>query len=297
MSPSVAVVIVAWNNYADTHECLESILAQKQVETSVFLVDNGSKTEPLVNLVMEYPGINYIHSETNLGFAAGTNLGLREALKTGAEYILIVNNDTRADESMVNELLMAAESEHVGLTAPLIYYYDAPDKIWSSGGRINELLLMPLDSHNRLNPVSVPTKRTFLSGCCYLLKKEMLTQVGLFDERFFLYFEDLDFCMRVKDSNWKMTVVPTAKLLHKVSMSSGGSFSESERYQYARSSGIYFRKYLNPVNTLPVLLFRLGSAIATSFRLLRQKKNRALKGYWKGLFEGWFSKLIDNSRQ
>ena len=290
MSPPVAVVVVAWNNYSDTHECLESILAQKQVKTNIFLVDNGSKVEPLDRLAIEFPQINFLRSESNLGFSAGTNFGLREALRTAAEFILMVNNDTRADENMLHELLKAIKQKQVGLTAPLICFYDTPGEVWSSGGEINNLFMMPLDSHNQQTKISTPTERTFLSGCCYLLKKEMLNQVGLFDERFFLYFEDLDFCVRLMEAEWKMMVIPEAKLLHKVSKSSGGSLSESERFNYARSSGIYFRKYLNLVNTIPIILFRIGSAFLTTLRLLVQGKTKALKSYWGGLLNGWFSK-------
>ena len=287
ISPSISVVVVAWNNYADTHECLNSLMAQQQVEANIILVDNGSKVEALENLVMEFPNIVYIRSETNLGFGAGTNLGLREALKSNSDYFLIVNNDTRTDANMIHKLIETAKNENIGMVAPLIYYYDSPDKVWSSGGQINNLLMMPLDSHNRQKAPSCPTERTFLSGCCLLVKREVLEQVGMFDERFFLYFEDLDFCVRVKEAGWKMMVIPAAKLLHKVSRSSGGLFGESERYHYARSSGIYFRKYLNLFNSIPIILFRTGSAILASLRLLGKGKTKALKSYWKGLHNGW----------
>lgn len=285
------MVIVAWNNYDDTHECLESILAQQKVETEIFLVDNGSKIEPLENLKTEFPTINYIQSETNLGFSAGTNLGLRKALNTNAEWFLIINNDTKADEHMLQALLCAIKNDSIGLSAPLIYYYDSPNEVWSSGGRINKLLLMPLDSHNRRKTITQPIERSFVSGCCYLLKKDMLLQVGMFDDRFFLYFEDLDFSKRVSNSGWKMVVTPSAKLYHKVSKSSGGQQTPAERYHYARSSGFYYRKHLSLFNAIPIIIFRVGSAVLTSIRLLLQGKTLAIRSYWEGLRIGWFSKI------
>ena len=244
----------------------------------------------MAKLALSYPKINYIYSEENLGFGAGTNLGLRKALDAGFNYILIINNDTKADSFMLRELLDSIQSEDVGLVAPIIHYYNTPDQIWSSGGSIHKLLLMPLNSHNRTNPITKPTERTFLSGCCYLIRRELIEEVGMFDERFFLYFEDLDFCKRVNESKWKMMVIPAAKLFHKVSQSSGGSFSESERFHYARSSGIYFRKHLNAINAFPIVMFRLGSLFVMTIRLLSQGRIRVLKDYLRGIYDGWLLK-------
>jgi hypothetical protein len=284
------VIIVGWNNYDNTRECLQSILNQQQIGTEIFLVDNGSKTEPLDNLSLLFPEINYIYSEKNLGFAAGTNLGLQKALSAGYKYFLIINNDTRADLLMLSELVKPLKDENVGLVAPFIYYYDTPDKIWSCGGFINNVLLMPLDSHNVKKAVFNPTERTFLSGCCYLMRRELLERVGLFDERFFLYFEDLDYCLRVNETKWKMMVIPTAKLYHKVSQSSGGQMSESERFFYAKSSGLYFRKHINKTNALPIIFFRLGSALKMTTQLLIRGRFTTTWSYLHGLYQGWFGK-------
>ena len=284
------MIIVGWNNYDNTRECLQSILNQQQIGTEIFLVDNGSKTEPLDNLSLLFPEINYIYSEKNLGFAAGTNLGLQKALSAGYKYFLIINNDTRADLLMLSELVKPLKDENVGLVAPFIYYYDTPDKIWSCGGFINNVLLMPLDSHNVKKAVFNPTERTFLSGCCYLMRRELLERVGLFDERFFLYFEDLDYCLRVNETKWKMMVIPTAKLYHKVSQSSGGQMSESERFFYAKSSGLYFRKHINKTNALPIIFFRLGSALKMTTQLLIRGRFTTTWSYLHGLYQGWFGK-------
>lgn len=293
MNFPIAVIIVAWNNYIDTKECIKSILDQRLVETKIFLVDNGSIDDPLVALCNEYPEISYIRSESNLGFAAGYNMGLREALVGDFNYFLIINNDTRADQFMLNELLVGMKDENVGLTAPLIYYYDAPNRVWSSGGMFNNFLLMPLDSHNKKIQISCPTKRTFVSGCCYLLKRDLLEQVGLFDERFFLYFEDLDFCKRINESNWKMIVIPAARLWHKIAQSSGGQDSKRERYHYGLSSGIYFRKHIKVFNAIPVILFRLGSALKTTVKLLLRGEIKVMQSYLKGLYLGWIAKSVE----
>ncbi len=291
------MIIVGWNNYDDTLECIQSILNQQQIGTEIFLVDNGSKIEPLNKLALLFPKINYIYSEINLGFAAGTNLGLKKALYAGFNYFLIINNDTKADVLMLSELVKSLDDREIGLVAPLIHYYDTPEQIWSSGGSMNKLLLMPLDSHNRKKAIINPTIRTFLSGCCYLVKRELLEQVGLFDERFFLYFEDLDFCVRINETEWKMIVVPMAKLFHKVSQSSGGQFSENERFHYARSSGLYFRKHMNKNNALPIILFRLGNALKTIIFLFVSGKFKVMKSYLSGLYQGWFAKSNKSAMQ
>jgi GT2 family glycosyltransferase len=287
---TIAVVIVAWNNYLDTQECIDSIFDQQIVKTKIFLVDNGSDIEPLVNLSIKYPDINYIRSDTNLGFAGGYNLGLQKALMGDYHFFLIINNDTKADQFMIYELVEAFKDEKVGLAAPIIYYYDAPNRVWSSGGNINKLFLMPLESHSQRKKITSPTERTFISGCCYLLKRDLLEQVGLFDERFFLYFEDLDLCMRINKSQWRMIVIPTAKLWHKVSRSSGGQDSERERYHYALSSVLYFQKHISVVNAIPISLFRLGSALKTTITLLLRGETKGISGYFKGIYMGLIKK-------
>jgi GT2 family glycosyltransferase len=187
---TVSVVIVNWNRFEDTCECIDSLLAQKGVSLKITCVDNGSSDNSGSRLRDKYDQIQLLQLNRNLGFAGGYNLGIKEALKQNTDYILIINNDTVADEWMVSKLLSEIQANNIGIDAPLIYYFENPSRIWSSGGYINKQLLIPLNSHHTNENLSHPVERTFISGCCYLMKKDLIEQVGLFDESFFLFKEN-----------------------------------------------------------------------------------------------------------
>ena len=286
MTPRVCVVTVNWNQFEDTCECVDSLITQEGVITDLIVVDNGSTDDSELWLRNKYPNITIIKSKKNIGFAGGFNLGIRLALTRDVDNIMIVNNDTVAEKDMIRKLLGEMSDEKVGVTSPLILYYSDPNRIWSSGGDINPTVLMPIDAHHRDEHLTKPVFRTFLSGCCLLIKKSLIESVGFFDERFFLYFEDLDYCLRIMRSGWRMKVVPSARLLHKVSLSSGGERAPQERYYNSLSTILYYRKHITKRNFLMIFLFRMVSSILWTFRLLFRGQISALWAYWRGLLAG-----------
>lgn len=288
MADILFVITVNWNRPADTWECLHSLMKQRGSSFKIIVVDNGSTDNSARILRDQFPEVQLIRSEKNLGFAGGFNLGIRAALEHDAGRILIINNDTIAHPDMVQMLSNRLNEDNIGVVAPLIYYHQKPDQVWSSGGNIKPLLLEPRNSHNQYAKIGEgPITRTFLSGCCLMVKRQVLDQVGLFDERFFLYYEDLDFSLRVMQSGWKMQIEPSAKLWHKVSVSSGGELSENERYYMALSSGKYFKKHITHKNAWAIIPYRASSAILWTFRLAFKNKWKAISAHWRGLFKGW----------
>jgi hypothetical protein len=282
----VIVVTVNWNRYGDTCACLDSLIAQEGVQVDLIVVDNGSTDNSETRLREKYPQLRICKSEKNLGFAGGFNLGIGSALDLDADRIMIINNDTVAEEGMIRALLDEMHSEEIGVTSPVIYYFSNPTKIWSCGGNFNKIVLTPINSHHKSETLSDPVNRTFLSGCCLLMKRELIESIGLFDERFFLYYEDLDYCLRIMHSKWRMKVVPAAKLLHKVSISSGGELSPKERYYTALSSGLYYRKHMTLGNFIFIIPFRIISTVLWVFRLLFRGNFVGMSAFWKGMFDG-----------
>ena len=152
---------------------------------------------------------------------------------------------------------------------------------------MNWYLMQPRDQHGRnLAIPEYPVEREFLSGCCLLLQSPALKEIGLLDEDFFLYYEDLDWCIRFRKAGWKLIIVPAAKLWHKVAVSSKGSDLPNERYWMAYSSIHYFQKHIRGFAWIVVIPWRFGSAIKTSLRLIFRGQYTALKLYWKGLRDG-----------
>ncbi|MBN1668440.1 MAG: glycosyltransferase family 2 protein [Anaerolineales bacterium] len=287
MKPAlVQIITLNWNRKADTLACLQSLVALTYPRKHILVVDNGSTDGSPAAIAAAFPEVEQIVNPVNLGFAGGFNLGLRWALQGEAPYVFILNNDTSLAPEALDHLVAASVPPDVGVTAPIIYYAGAPDQIWSAGAGRSWLTLDATGNQGRGQTFTSPTERAFISGCGMLIKRVVLQQVGLFDEDFFVYYEDADYSLRVEQAGYRMLVVPQAKMWHKVSQSSQGSDSPGERYWMGRSSVLFFRKHVRGWRWWIVLPWRLGSAIKILFRLLIKGRRAAAQAYLKGLWDG-----------
>lgn len=284
---AIHVILLNWNRCEDTLECLASLRASSYQPLHLLVVDQNSSDGSPVRIRNMYPDVEVVELAQNVGFAKGMNAGIRHALHHGATHLLLLNNDTIVDPEMIT-MLMAELHPGVGIVGPVIFYYSQPDTVWSMGGGIHPILLEMTGTHGRGSRVpQEPVAQGFLSGCAMLIPRQTFEQVGLWDERFFMYYEDLDFCLRVGKSGLKLVLAPAARMWHKVTASSGGAESPQERYHMAKSSGLYFRKHMDLRRAPLILSYRLGSAIRWTYRLARRGKWAALAAYWRGLGEGW----------
>ncbi len=224
--PLVAVVL-NWNNEADTAACLDSLLAQEGVFLEILLVDNASADGSGARLRARYPAVHYLETQENLGYAGGNNAGLRWALDRGADWVLVVNNDTVADANCLARLCAAGSRDpRIGALAPLIVRHDAPTRVWFAGGHYSRL--RALGTHDHEGEVADDVARqgsredhpwracTFLTGCCLLLRAQALEEVGLFRADFFAYVEDVELSLRLREAHWQLGWVPAARLAHRV---------------------------------------------------------------------------------
>lgn len=223
MSPKVEIIILNYNGKDDTLECLASLRKLDYPYFHITVVDNGSSDGLRETVKSEFPEIDYIYSDINLRFAGGNNLAIKEALTQDYDYILLLNNDTVAAPDFLRYLVETCEcDEHIGMAGPKMYYFRPPNVIWFAGGRVDirfaymrHIGIGKKDDGSFDNPGCVG----FLNGACVLIKTETLRQIGLFDEGFFLYGEDLDLCIRAVNAGWKLYFQPKAKIWHKVSRS------------------------------------------------------------------------------
>lgn len=283
----IAAVTVNWRRAADTLACLDTLRVQ-QPTLEIFVVDNASGDDSIMRLRAGAPDVTLICNDHNRGFSGGYNLGLCAAMAWGAEAVLMVNNDTLLAPDMLSQMLRWLAPD-VGAVAPLIYYADAPNVVWASGGSMSRWTLEKYDPlANRTAPPNLPpiVERDFLTGCAMLLPRYTLERVGLLDEGFWLYYEDMDFARRIRRAGLRLLLATQARLLHKVSLSSGGSDSPNERYWMARSSVRFFGKHANLWQRGLIVPYRLGSALRTSWRLWRNGRGESLRAYWRGLRDG-----------
>jgi GT2 family glycosyltransferase len=274
----VCVVTVNYNTAEDTNAFLQSLKHVKSpdIELSTIVVDNGSKEA--YTLPENLKAATLIRSETNTGFSGGYNIGMKEALKRDADYILIVNNDTEMDPDMITNLLQVLESDpKIGLTTPKIYFakghefhkdrykpHELGKVFWYAGGHTDWNNVMSI--HRGIDEVDhgqydKTEEIDFASGCCMMFKREVLEKVGLLDDRYFLYYEDADLNERVKRAGYKVFYVPTAKLIHINAASTGGAGNVLHDYFITRNKMLFGMTYA-PLRTKLAL-------IRESLRLLR----------------------------
>ncbi|MBI3540514.1 MAG: glycosyltransferase family 2 protein [Candidatus Eisenbacteria bacterium] len=248
----LAVVILNWNGLADTRAALASLArctAPAGWSVQRMVVDNGSTDGSAEALRREFPDVDVVALGENRRFAGGNNRGLGRALAAGADAIMLLNNDTEADPALLARLVEAMERAPRSAVAPLIDFFAPRDRIWYAGARLVPAL--GLAQHRGLRDVDRGQHRDvaptgYLTGCCMLAPRAAWEEVGLLDERFFLYAEDSDWSLRARAAGWTLLFVPQAKLWHKVSASSGAA-SPWKIYQRLRANLTLFATHARGV--------------------------------------------------
>lgn len=232
----IAVILVNYNGIVDTLECLNSIQKSNYEKIEVYVTDNNSSDESVKKLIQYKENyslpLHILPSKKNLGFSGGNNLALKKALvDKKTQYFLLLNNDTLIREDCISELVQAMEEGEIS-TGKIMYAYDR-NRIWYAGGNVNRKTLKP--SHDGYNQISdiYDSKRyvTFVTGCCVCMSRKCLEAIGLWNEDFFLYEEDVEYSIRALNEGFKMVYNPRAIIYHKVGASSGKVSGLSEFYQ------------------------------------------------------------------
>jgi GT2 family glycosyltransferase len=294
-STIVIALIINWNRADDTIECIQSLNDSEQIKPNILVVDNGSHDNSISKILSCFPNIKIISTGKNLGYAGGVNIGLSQAFSEDADFVLLINNDAVVHPKTLSTLLSLC-GDDVGLCAPIIYYKDDPNRIWSSGGNlIRPLFEYSNEKQGKFDTFYWPNEieRDFVTGCCMLIPRKTFLSIGNWDSHnFFMYYEDVDWCYRIRSAGLRILLIPEAKVWHKVSSSSGGKDSLNERYWMGRSSIIFFRKHVPLINSFFVLPYRIGSTIKTILRLTIQGNFSSAQLYIKGSLDGLTTKII-----
>ena len=261
---TLAVVVLSWNGRDLTRDTLASLAACRlpdgwQLHTLV--VDNASTDGSQQMVREEFPNVELLSLTENRRFAGGNNAGVTRALELGADAVMLLNNDVLADPALLEKLLAAlAEDPRAGAVTPLIYFAPPTDRIWYAGGRCRTALAH--SSHRGIRERDHGQYRSleetgYLTGCCLLATAEAWRKVGLLDERYFIYAEDADWSLRARAAGFKLLFVPTARLWHRVSASSGGAMNPWKVYQRLRANLTLWSRHargLARLTWLPALL-------------------------------------------
>ena len=293
----IFLVVLNWNGAKDTIECLDSIdhLRIKNFKLYVVVVDNGSldnSTTLLSDIKLKNASYKLIENKENLGYAGGMNTGIKYATSNGADFITLLNNDIELDKNLLIELVKTASKDpNTGIICPKIYFAKGyefhKDKykkselgnvIWYAGGKIvwdNAIgVNIGVDQVDE-GQFDDSQETDFATGNCMFINSKAIKDKKLFDENYFMYLEDVDFCVRMKKSGWKVVYSPKALLWHKVARSSaiGGDLND---YFIMRNRMIFGMRYA-PLRTK----FALVRQSINLLRSGREWQRTAVKDYYK----------------
>jgi len=222
MSPrKVKVIILNFNLVEYTIECLKSLQKVDYPQYDILVVDNGSTDNSVARLKESFPLVEIYSTGENLGYTGGMNAGLKRAISDAPEYILALNPDTEVHASFLGLLVDAMErNPNAAGACGTIYTYHSKNRVWYAGGRmipwrglaVHDLLDQTLD-HSILGE---PQKVTFITGCVILFRTRLLEDVGLEDERFFMYLDDIELSARILKKGYELLYVPRAIVYHRV---------------------------------------------------------------------------------
>jgi len=273
----IGIVVLNWQQPKLTIDTTESIrkITHSNFNYQIILVDNGSSGDSLSRFQKKYSSsadIVLISNPANLGYVEGNNTGIRYALKRHFDYVLVINNDVLVKPDFVEKLVRRAKSDSkIGILGPKIYFaagfefhHNYPKSqlgriIWSVGGRIDWQNILGsnigIDEYDQGQYDHLDSSAVdFISGCCLLIKKTVFQKIGLFDSRFFLFYEDSDFCQRAKKAGYRLSIVPSSVIWHLNSQTTGAG-SRLHDYFISRNRLLFGLHY---------------AATRTKFALLRE---------------------------
>lgn len=268
--------------------------------TRFFVVDNGSTDCSVEKLRREFGScIEIVASARNLGYAGGNNLGIRHALKKGADLVLLLNNDTTVDEKFLRSLCDAAmhHPEHQ-LFGAKIFYHRRPHTLWYAGGDYTPWLAKVWQTgKNEADgpPYQRASDISFITGCCLMIRREVFKSIGFLDDELYLYSEDLDYCMRAKRRGLRLLFVPSARVWHHIGAFRDGELSPHYLYYqtrnryvvFGRERGLWFRLWLG------ILQLSLYAGMRTFYFLLSRNRlwPQQIRALWHGCLDGFLHRL------
>ncbi len=263
-SPKVFILILNYNGKATLADCLRSVYRTHYPNFEVVVIDNHSQDGSFEAARQLFPRAHFIQNTANLGFSAGNNVGIRFVLQHGAQYVWLLNNDATIKPNTLSRLIATSQRySRSGILSPLILHSKSKD-IWFTGGAIKWLSMKTV--HTPLRSLDTPIPSGYICGCAMLIKRSVLEQVGLFDERFFLYYEDADLSLRAKQKGFQLLVVPSARAYH-----SETSVHNPKKIYWLVFSGLQFfnkhtHRFLRPWYTVFFFARRIKNVFDVQFR-------------------------------
>ncbi|OEK02484.1 hypothetical protein BFP97_13560 [Roseivirga sp. 4D4] len=306
-TPTIGIIIINWNSFELTHDCLKSLENVHYRAISVILVDNDSSDNSLELLKTAHPWIVTVENTRNLGFTGGNNSGIRKALELGCDYVMLLNNDTKVEPDFLNILLAKIESDSsIGAVQPKIYYESDRNVIWNAGGKYNPLFTRPTPiGENKIDDGSYETTKPtdWITGCAFLIRSSVVKEVGLTSELYFYgCFDDVDYSMEIRKKGYQLYFCADSKVYHAVGMASKSEKENPEgvlkpffHYLATRNNWFFIRRHVKSIYIIPTLIYQIYSFLGHIAYFTFKRRFRKLRAYLHGFFHG-FTKPLDESK-
>ncbi len=255
----VTAVVVNWNGGEENVACLASLEAQTAPPTEIVFVDNGSSDGSPDRIAARFPDVHLVRNEANLGFGGASNQGIALALERGADAVFLVNNDVELPPETLAELCEAlAREPEVGIVGPRVLYRDEPRRIWAAGGVLTwRQNLTTLRGHRQEDHPRWQTecRVDYVPGCTMLVRREVFERAGLFDSDYFMYTEDVDFCLAAKRAGFASLYAGRTHAFHAASTSTGGGYNPRRKYMMGVNSIWFLRRHAGALQWTSFVVF------------------------------------------
>jgi hypothetical protein len=257
-APFVFVIVLNYNGRKYLKDCLSSLASQTYANCGVIVCDNASTDNSIKYIKRNFPSTIIIRNKKNLGFAKGNNVAIKFALKEGADYVFLLNNDTILEKDLIERLIKVAMTDNkIGIVGPKILDIRNPSLVHEVGMTC-DIFGFPIAIRQQESGKQTISEVFYVSGCAMLIKQEVLNKVGLFDEEYFMFAEDLDLCWRAQLTGYLVFVDRAARVYH----ASGGSITGGIIKERSYSTNVR-RIFLREKNTLRTLIknYSIGNLI------------------------------------
>ncbi len=292
-APFVYVLSLNWNGREYLEDFCSSILAQDYPTYKVALIDNASTDDSVLFVEQNFPNIEIIKNATNLGYAAGYNVGLKRAYEAGADYFFILNNDTIVpSDTLRNLVAVASRDSSIGFVTGKVYFNDDREML-QTAGRSDKwwkaTVISVGQNEKDEGQYNVEKEYDYLDDVFWLVRKDVYGQLGGYDPEFFLYWEETDWCARVRGKGFRLLYTPTARIYHKVSQSTGGGSNPQKGYHLRRNSILFYWRHKRKLVFFVKLILVAKDIFdwrRVAMAIFKGKYRENLQSEWRGFVDG-----------
>ena len=282
--PKVYIIILNFNSYKDTIECIRSLENISYSNYEIIIVDNNSMDNSVKEISNNCPNYKLLLSLENLGYASGNNIGIKYALEQGAEYVCILNNDVIVKEDFLEPLIETFNTDRtIGMVGPCICEYSDRNTVQAMGAYINLYRGLAMGQYegqyyNQIDKRFIQVD--YLGGACFVVKAEVFKTISLLPENYFLFYEETEFCLRARKSEYKLVCISDSRVYHKRSATIS-KYSGLSYYFLNRNRIIFMRRNANAIQKIIFTPYIILEGIGRIF--LRGEQFKLFKFYYDGL--------------